>query len=693
MMTPERMRRVLFVTSRKDAPVLIRTLFDLRAVHIIEHVKGEEGLDLGRPLPEASEASSQLVRIRSVLRHIGAEGRPPSVTFRVKDIQAGLRRLDAIESDVEKTIEAIAALEAERNEKNAEIAQLEPLVPLEIPVELLRDYESLRVFVGSTESDPTGPVQAATEGNNETFRAGTVTAVFVPAGLAEKASDALQGVGFREFEIPPAVGLPSERLSILRGEVQSVSSRLDAARSKLEKVRERDGDFLAAAEEHLSIEVTRAEGPLQCGATDNALFVEAWIPEDDFGKVRAELGRALGERVHLEFLEDADGHEDHVAHHEEGEAGNFPVERTQDRHREAWEPPTKMRNPAGFRPFQYFTEMFSTPKYEEVDPTIILAIAFPVFFGFMIGDFGLGIVMLILGWLMATKLRNVEGLAELGVVIAVAGAVAAVLGGIVFMDAFGIPFGFTTAQLAAIPAGTPACAPAVYTRFHETNWGCLLGLGPVTANPFIAKTEDIITMLLISLVAGGIHLAIGLIFGIRNEARHNAQHAIAKVAWLILLFGFFAAALYLLDKDLLATYKVEKYALPFTGVTLVLGVLGLVFTEGGMAIMEVPSLFSNTLSYLRLGAVAVAKGAMAGAFNGLTLLIALGGLPTGNYLVVVLGLVGFLLAQVILFALGLLSSGIQAIRLNYVEFFTKFYKGGGIPFRPFGRIRRYTTEG
>jgi V/A-type H+-transporting ATPase subunit I len=125
----------------------------------------------------------------------------------------------------------------------------------------------------------------------------------------------------------------------------------------------------------------------------------------------------------------------------------------------------------------------------------------------------------------------------------------------------------------------------------------------------------------------------------------------------------------------------------------VVGAAILGWAEGFGGVLEIPSMFSAIMSYLRLGAVAIAKGAMAIAFNGLTLIVALEGLDHGNWLLFILGTIGFLIAQVALFVLGMLSGGIQALRLNFVEFFTKFYKGGGTRYSPFGRERVFTTTG
>ena len=129
------------------------------------------------------------------------------------------------------------------------------------------------------------------------------------------------------------------------------------------------------------------------------------------------------------------------------------------------------------------------------------------------------------------------------------------------------------------------------------------------------------------------------------------------------------------------------------GIGFVVGAIILGWAEGFGGVLEIPSMFSAIMSYLRLGAVAIAKGAMAVAFNALTLVVALEGLDHGNWLMFILGLLGFLVAQMVLFVLGMLSGGIQALRLNFVEFFTKFYKGGGTPYKPFGRERVHTSQG
>jgi V/A-type H+-transporting ATPase subunit I len=125
-------------------------------------------------------------------------------------------------------------------------------------------------------------------------------------------------------------------------------------------------------------------------------------------------------------------------------------------------------------------------------------------------------------------------------------------------------------------------------------------------------------------------------------------------------------------------------------ILILLGVVALPFTEGPLALTEVIGLFTNLVSYARLAALAVGKGAMALAFN--TMLFPLV-FESGNVVVIILGALALFVTQMFfVFFLGALSAGIQAIRLNYVEFFLKFFEGGGTDFQPLSYERKYSAS-
>src|SRR5205809_269135 len=126
--------------------------------------------------------------------------------------------------------------------------------------------------------------------------------------------------------------------------------------------------------------------------------------------------------------------------------------------------------------------------------------------------------------------------------------------------------------------------------------------------------------------------------------------------------------------------------IPLVSLILIFGCL-LGLTESIIAPIEVASLLANVMSYTRLAGLGIGKAAIAAAFN---TIILEGLIRSGQIGLLILGVAFLVLAQLLVFLLGWISAGIQALRLNYVEAFIKFFKGNGTPFRPFGA--RTTSE-
>lgn len=715
LLKPEAMQRTLIVSSKGHQGAVIEALHGLRAAHFIDFQEssgGElEGFRIGTPLPSGAPASARLVRVRALLRHLGVEGAEPTATIPVRDLEANLdARLDQAESDVTRAIETRDHVRASVQEGRELEAKLEPLRSLPLRLEDYSGYETVTRYVGR--ADPAFQAELARAAPDHLLvpGEGQLFALFVPSARAADVSDLLYRHGYAEIEVPAGKGSPDERVREIQSERVAQEQRLDKAEQDLRRLAQEHKDFLLAAEEHLGIAVEKAEAPLAFASTENAFVVDAWVPVSAARQVESAIRAATGDNVHVAFLETSNEHgHDHSHGHGHEDDHHGGVDAAYAGHPKAAAPkaipPTKYANPKATQGFQWFTNLFSVPRYNEIDPTSVFAIFFPLFFGFMIGDLGLGLLMIGLGFLMIRKLAKVDGMKQLGTAILIAGVVAAVLGGFVFKDALGVPLGFThhmDEELGHVGLAA-ACTPEVYKAIHETTWGCLLGGNAWHAEPLVQKVLDVPTMLLLSVLGAFIHLLVGLLFGIKNELGHGAKHVGAKFGYLILLLTFFPAVVALLRPDMFAGYQAgaeEAHSalsmhLPISttgayltaAVGFVLGGIILGWAEGLPGILEIPSMFTAIMSYLRLGAVAIAKGAMAVAFNNLTLVAAL----TGGGLVLVLGLIGFLVAQAVLFVLGLLSGGIQALRLNFVEFFTKFYKGGGTEFKPFGRERRVTT--
>src|SRR2546425_5679236 len=103
------------------------------------------------------------------------------------------------------------------------------------------------------------------------------------------------------------------------------------------------------------------------------------------------------------------------------------------------EPPVLLKNPKPVKPLEFLIHLYSTPSYHELDPTLFMFIAFPFFFGFMIGDAGYGFLFLLIGVIAAVKMKKGD-FRNLFIVIGMGGFWALILGIFVFGEMFGVPF-------------------------------------------------------------------------------------------------------------------------------------------------------------------------------------------------------------------------------------------------------------
>ena len=325
-------------------------------------------------------------------------------------------------------------------------------------------------------------------------------------------------------------------------------------------------------------------------------------------------------------------------------------------------PPTKMKNPGLFKPFEMYVEMYGLPSYNEIDPTILIGITYSILFGFMFGDAGQGLCLLIGGFLLY-KFKKMR----LAGIISCCGFFSTIFGVL-----FGSVFGFED------------IIDAVWLRPQEA----------MTDLPFIGKLN---TVFVVAIAIGMGIILLCMILNIINSVKeHNTEKtwfdtngaaglvfyfALATVivlymsgnalpATIVLTVLFIIPLLLMFFKEPLSA-MVEKKAQKMEG-----GV-GMFITQGVFELFEVLlSYFSNTLSFVRVGAFAVSHAAM------MQVVLMLAGAEAGspNWAVVIGGN---------LFVCGMegLIVGIQVLRLEYYEMFSRFYKGTGRKFEPFRSVK------
>ncbi|GAB3325334.1 V-type ATP synthase subunit I [Haloplanus salinarum] len=712
MLRPERMSKVSVTGSKAVMDDVVEAVHDRNLLHVTEYDGTWEGFEPGNPIDGAEEASEKLVTVRSI-----------ESILDVDDADAGPTRIvtdDALEEELGEIRERVNDLEDRRDEIRSELGEVEdrlsavePFATLGIDLDLLAGYDTLDVVVGEGNADEVERAMVDADGieDVELFAEDGVIAIFarpVEGADDDVITDALVGVDFTALEVPDAEGSPEEYVSELDHRKQQLESKLRTVENELEEVRLDAAGFLLAAEEKLTIDVQKREAPLSFATTDNAFVAEGWIPSEEYTDFAAAITEAVGDHAEVEELQratfDAHGEEavrEDVAGGVEGatavdggdevRADGGGVVMNDD------DPPVVQDNPGVVKPFEVLTQAVSRPKYAEFDPTVVLFLTFPAFFGFMIGDVGYGVVYTLIGYYLLTNFDS-DAFRSMGGVTVFAG---------IFTILFGILYGelFGTHQVSKLLWGGHA-------PLHK-------GLQP----HYLLWAQ---AWLVISVLVGVLHLNIGWLFDfVENYQFHDVKHAVLESgSWLLMLNGLWvwvfsehaANAKPALLYDVWEIVGLEAGLGIGPTVGMVAGVLfavGLVLLIVGEPVeaIEFLNVFVNALSYTRIAAVLLAKAGMAFTVN----LLFFGayaaegeyhfmysGEPHGTVMfeglmnmgpgMLVLGIVVLVVGHLLVLALGVTSAGLQAVRLEYVEFFGKFYEGGGREYEPFGYDRQYTTD-
>jgi V/A-type H+-transporting ATPase subunit I len=311
--------------------------------------------------------------------------------------------------------------------------------------------------------------------------------------------------------------------------------------------------------------------------------------------------------------------------------------------KEKEEPPVLLKNPGIIKPFERITKLYSVPRYRELDPTFLMALLFPLFFAISLTDAGYGMILLFLSLFGYILYRNSDNQAIRDLLlIAIICAVPTIIIGVLAGSIFG-------GLVQGILKGFGVSIPVFFDLFKKAKIALGLAIG-----------------------IGWVHVFTGFLINGLNEYRNGSRAGVLKnINWVVIEFLIGLLLLWLL-----------RY-IPLSGdaVFLAAGILAISITvmacmEGPSGIMNISGILGNILSYARLFALAMATTAIALAVNEIAGLFS--GLLAGV-------LTFFLLVFGHFFSFGINAFGgfIHSLRLHYVEFFTKFYKGGGIEFKPF----------
>lgn len=296
------------------------------------------------------------------------------------------------------------------------------------------------------------------------------------------------------------------------------------------------------------------------------------------------------------------------------------------------DPPVATQNNRFVRQFETITDMFSTPSRDDVDPNPVMAPWYWLIFGMMMGDVGYGAV-LVLGTLLFKKLAKPKGDFLKLINIFFYSGFTTMLCGILFGSYFGVEF-----------------------------------------HPIISPLNQPLPMLILTLGIGVLHIFSGMILHMVRDIREGRvwDAVFDQLSWMVLIVGL-----------------VLLFVFPPLGIPLsILGAGTILLTAGRhkkgigkvtgglLGLYNITSFLSDILSYSRIFALCLSSGVVAMVMN------MLAGMVQGSVWTFPFSLLIYLIGHVFNLAMSLLSAYVHDSRLQYIEFFNKFYEGGGKPFRP-----------
>lgn len=467
-----------------------------------------------------------------------------------------------------------------------------------------------------------------------------IVALFYDDSVAGEALDLNARHSFNRIEIPPGLnGKVEEELAVIAEKKERLAEEeklilekaAQSAKEFVPTVRSLSDFYSVLKDKYLSLSAARS--------TEQVVMLRGWIPEDSVPEIRRELSR-FDSSIEL-LISDPEPEDD---------------------------PPSLVVNPSWCLPFENLTRLYGVPQYGELDPTPFIAPFFFIFFGMCLGDAGYGLITIgFFAWFLKKYKKMPTAFSQFFKLFVLSGVSTVVVGALTgswfgdLVDAFGI-FSFLRP----------------------------LKNAPVLLNPM----ENPMVFLGISLALGIVQLLFGLLIAFYDALRKkNYMGAFVDTGgWIVLLVGL------LLWGGLSAGF-VPAWAGFLGKVFSIGGALLLVATQGReksgivskavsglLSLYGVTSYLGDVLSYSRLLALGLATSAVGVIINMLAGLA--GDVPYIGWILAVLLIVG---GHTFSIAVNLLGAFVHSLRLQYVEFFSKFYTGGGKIFSPLSYNTNFVT--
>lgn len=645
------MEKILIVAHRSQAAELLEALQEAGLVHFLDAAQAmvsKEWPELQTEFRRPKDLEELVGRLEKAIAFLEAHAQEPSGTSvfspRVEvdasafsAILSGREAMDLLDR-TEQTQKQLEGLQTELEQTTEELHRLLPWRNLTCRLEDLASFSSVQAFVGMIPVQNVPAVQQALEdlsctvehvGEAENRKA---CVIFALAAQTAEVQKILRGAEFEAVHLEGLKGTPTELIEQCRRRLQEIDEQIGQVVQQAAALSRRQLE-LKVLYDYYSNLLERKTALAGAPATEQTLFLEGWTKRKDYSRVQEIVGRFPACDVTI----------------------LIPME--------GEEPPVEIENGPVVRPFESITRLYGMPAPTDTDPTVFLAPFFAVFFGLCMTDAAYGLILLGILWWLLRKLKGDKKF--------------------VWMMIF---CSITTVIAGALTGGW--CGDAIQLFLPKLD-------GLRRSMMWFDPMEQPMHFFALSLGLGYVQIIAGVAIAFFHKMRRGEfQSAVFDhLSWLIWLN---CLAVFGLSKAGLIPERLSGLGAATGAVALVPALMIILFSEreGGMGYrigMGCYNLFSTVfyigdiLSYIRLMALGISSAGFGMAIN----VIAIQMKEMIPYVGWLVGAVVFVGGHLFNVANSALSSFVHSMRLQFVEFFTKFLAGGGKDFRPLRKQYRH----
>jgi V/A-type H+-transporting ATPase subunit I len=654
MFFPKEMTEVELIVPSKDLVAVARVLSGKGVFHQVDSTYlGLENLGPSAWQEKAGNYSALERRIQTIMQNLGLPEEYPAKTTVDSMVELETIRpdVDRIDEEVKGSSDQLLSEKKRLELLESQLHQLEPIADVKVEVGALQNSAYMHSILGVLPAANISRLQTSIGRVPHVFftlredSQKPVVWVLGPKSNSDVLDRAAKSAYLTPLSLPDEFsGTPQQITASIRTEIEAAKKKIADLEANIGKLANTHRAKLQELLWDAHISRIMADAIVRFGQLRHTYVVVGWVPTANLENLTQRLKQASKEILIESVPTSRTGHHSNV--------------------------PVALTNNKWLRPIQELVTTFGRPSYGELDPTLLIAFSFPILYGAMFGDIGQGLVLMLAGFLAHNRIA-LKGLQSLGLLLVYAGFFATIFG---FL--YGSIFGFEGHLVEE------------YLHFH---------LEPVWMSPL----GNILTILGFAIDAGIVILIVGYLLSLFNSIRsrdwahfwfgHTGVVALVFYICFLALLGGFLGDTAIAPRVAVA---IGQLPLPFNILTPVFA-LGLMFNglfrniaeghrpfiEGGIGMFLVTSfmdlfegvisMLSNTLSFVRVGAFAVAHGGLSLAIFSLA-----GHEPDlGFWITIILG-------NIFIIGFEGLIVYIQTMRLHYYEILGKFFHGGGMRFEP-----------